>query len=70
MGRVSLSWSRAELAEAAGIGVATVVRFEGGKTVSPDSISAMRRALEAKRVKFVEDGPFKGAVHGGVQKAP
>jgi transcriptional regulator with XRE-family HTH domain len=69
MGRAALKWSRAELAEAAGIGVATVVRFESNQTVSDDSIMAMRHAMEAKRVRFVEDGPMKGAVYGGLRKA-
>lgn len=67
MGRAALSWSRADLAEAAGLGVATVVRFEGGQTVSSDSIMAMRAAMEAKRVKFVDEGPLAGAVYGGLR---
>lgn len=70
MGRAALGWSRAELAAAAGLGVATVVRFENGSGVSLDSVEAMKQAMEAKRVKFIEDGPLKGAVYGGLRKAP
>jgi ribosome-binding protein aMBF1 (putative translation factor) len=67
MGRAALSWSRADLATAAGLGVATVVRFESGQVVNADSVAAMRQAMEAKRVKFVEDGPLAGAVYGGLR---
>lgn len=67
MGRAALSWSRAELAKAAGLGVATVVRFENGQTVTADSIAAMRAAMEAKRVKFVDEGRLAGAVYSGMR---
>jgi transcriptional regulator with XRE-family HTH domain len=67
MARAALSWSRADLATAAGIGVATVVRFEEGKNVSPEKCHAMREALEGHRVKFVDDGPLAGAVYGGLR---
>jgi hypothetical protein len=67
IGRVALSWSRADLAEAAGVGVSTVVRFEGSQTVSSNSIEAMRAAMEAKRIKFVDEGPLAGAVYGGLR---
>jgi transcriptional regulator with XRE-family HTH domain len=69
MGRVSLGWSRLDLATAAGLGVATVVRFETGATVNPETVTAMRSALEAKRVKFVDDGALAGAVVGGLRPA-
>jgi transcriptional regulator with XRE-family HTH domain len=65
MARAALKWSRAELAQAAGIGVATVVRFEAGTPVNDDSVLALRHALEKARCKFVEDGPMKGVVFGG-----
>ena len=70
MGRAALNWSRAELAEAAGIGVATVVRYESGQSVTETNVKAMREALEARRVKFVDEGPLAGAVYGGLRKAP
>jgi len=69
MGRAALSWSRQDLATAADLGVATVVRFETGQPVSADSVTAMRAAMEAKRVKFVDEGPFAGAVVGGFRPA-
>jgi len=69
MGRAALSWSRQDLATAADLGVATVVRFESGQQVSADSVTAMRSAMEAKRVKFVDKGTLAGAVVGGLRPA-
>ncbi len=69
MARACLSWSRSDLAEAAGVGVATVVRFETGSAVQPDKVAAMRQAFEANRVKFVDEGPLAGAVYGGLRAA-
>lgn len=68
MARAALSWSRADLAAAARIGVATVVRFEEGKNVSPDKCLCMREALEAKGVRFVDEGQFAGAVQAGAPR--
>ncbi len=70
MARAALKWSRADLAEAAGVGVATVVRFEGEQSVTSASVDAMRAAMEARRIKFIDDGQLKGAVYGGLRKAP
>jgi len=70
MGRAALNWSRADLAKEAGVGVATVVRFESGVSVQDENIAAMKAAMEKRRVKFIEDGPLKGAVYGGMKKAP
>lgn len=69
MGRASLGWSRLELAKAAGVGVATVVRFENGAAVNAENVMAMRSAMEAKRVKFVDTGALAGAVVGGLRPA-
>lgn len=69
MGRAALKWSRAELAEASGLGVATVVRFESGQLVEVASVAAMRGAMEGARVKFVTEGPLAGAVYGGLRPA-
>jgi ribosome-binding protein aMBF1 (putative translation factor) len=69
MARAALGWSRLDLAQAAGIGVATVVRFENGQAVTSANVAAMRSAMEAKRVRFVDEGSLKGAVYGGLRKA-
>jgi transcriptional regulator with XRE-family HTH domain len=69
MARAALDWSRADLAEAAGIGVATVVRFEAGQNVETQNILAMRKALEKRRIRFVSEGSLKGAVYRGLRPA-
>ncbi|MCW6529735.1 helix-turn-helix domain-containing protein [Sphingomonas sp. MMSM20] len=56
MARAALHLSRAELATLAGLGVATVVRFESGQSVTDDSIVAMRAALEKAGVEFIPAG--------------
>ena len=70
MARAALAWSRADLARAAKIGTATVVRFEEGKNVSPEKCHEMRAALEAEGVRFVDEGPLAGAVHAGAREVP
>ena len=67
MARAGLRWTIDELASAAGIGRATVARFEGGRPVDDASIQAIRLAFSKKRVRFVEDGPLKGAVYVGLR---
>ncbi len=46
-----------------------MVRFESDQSVSGDSVNAMQKAMEAKRVRFVNEGPLAGAVYGGLRKA-
>lgn len=62
MARAALKWSLTDLAEAAGVGRATVARFELGESVGDGPIAAMRAAFEAKRVRFIEKGRFSGGV--------
>ena len=64
MARASLKWTIDDLAAAAGVGRATVARFEGGQSVMVDTIATLRSAFDAKCVKFVDDGPMAGAVYG------
>lgn len=54
--RALLGWSTNALAEAAGLGLATVRRFETNNTVQPGSIAAMKDALAAAGVVFINDG--------------
>ena len=60
MARVALGWSAADLARAAGIGYATVARFEAGQTVQPDKVEAMRAALVAEGIAFENGGRRAG----------
>jgi transcriptional regulator with XRE-family HTH domain len=55
MARVALGWTAATLARAAGVGVATVNRFEAGAASPiPATIAAMQRALESAGVEFID----------------
>ena len=53
--RALLDLTQANLADAANVGRMTVKRFEGGGTVRPAQAAAMRLALEAKGVAFLDD---------------
>lgn len=62
MARAALKWSLDDLHERAGVGRATISRFEMGHPVGDKPVRAMRDAFEAARVRFIEKGPFKGGV--------
>ncbi len=55
-GRALLNWTMADLAKAAGVGVMTVNRFEGGKTVSAASIQTLYVTLTAAGVTLLAPG--------------
>ncbi|ATU91767.1 transcriptional regulator [Phyllobacterium zundukense] len=58
-----LGWSQQQLAEAAGVGRATIADFETGKrTPYARTIEEMQRTLESAGVIFLESGQ---AVTGG-----
>ncbi len=55
--RAWLGWTQPELAEKAGVGVATVKDFErGSRTPMANNLKAMRAALEAAGVTLLFDG--------------
>lgn len=54
--RALLGWSAEDLAAAAGIGVATVRRFESGGTVREGSIATIRETLERAGLEFIPIG--------------
>jgi hypothetical protein len=62
MARGALNWSAAELAEAAGNGPRSVARFETGGPIRAEFVEAMRRAFERAGVRFLMNGPHRGAV--------
>lgn len=62
MARAALRWTVDDLASAAGVSRRTVLRFEKGEGVQPETVQAMRRALEAAGVLFVDSGKLAGAV--------
>ncbi|WP_280170756.1 helix-turn-helix domain-containing protein [Agrobacterium pusense] len=56
MARIALEWGVRELAEAADVSTNTVTRFEKGDELKQRTVDAMRAAMEARGVVFVEDG--------------
>ncbi len=54
--RALLGWTIAELAEAAGVGVMTINRFENGKTINAASTLALEKALLAGGVVLIANG--------------
>ena len=58
--RAWLNWSQADLAKAANVGLSTLKDFEAGnRTPIANNLAAIRQALEAKGVEFVNDGKGK-----------
>lgn len=56
MARAALDWSLVDLAKASGVHRNTVSNFETGKFAgSADSLDAIRSALEAAGVVFIEE---------------
>ena len=62
MARAALDWSIGDLADAAELDQLSVKRFENGDPLLPFKVEALRKAFEAKGVRFVMSGPFEGAV--------
>lgn len=62
MARTALGWSLDDLAAASGVSRRTLARFEAGESVQPARIKALRHALEAKGVLFIDGGRLAGGV--------
>ncbi len=54
MARAGLGLGVRDLAELAGVSTNTVTRFERGEPLKARTVDAIRRALEASGVKFIE----------------
>lgn len=67
--RALLNWSAADLAVAAGLGSATVRRYESGQIVQQGSIDIMRNALEQAGIVFIESGETSRRAGIGVRLA-
>ncbi len=61
MARVGLGWSANELAEKAGVGYATVARFESGGTLNSDSLGKIDKAFKEAGVAFIGGAGRVGA---------
>ncbi len=56
MARAALDWTTLQLADAAQVGVTTVIRFEGGQTApNRATLAALRRSLEDAGVEFIPE---------------
>lgn len=62
MARAALDWTQHDLAAASGVSWRTAARFEGGESVLPPRIQAMRRAFEAAGVLFIDSGHLSEGV--------
>ena len=62
MARAALEWSRDDLATASGVSWRTITRFEAGESVLPPRVQALRHALEAAGVLFIDSGHLVGGV--------
>jgi hypothetical protein len=60
MARVALGLGTRELAALAKVAPGTVARFEGGEVLKERTIDAMRAALEAAGVIFLDNGEGPG----------
>lgn len=67
--RALLGWSASDLASSAGVGIATVKRFELDQPVSDDTRAKLRTALEQAGVTLIEDGERSGPAGAGVRLA-
>jgi transcriptional regulator with XRE-family HTH domain len=54
--RALLNWNGRQLASAAGLGIATVKRFEAGGVVRPASVEAMLQALQGAGIEMIPVG--------------
>jgi transcriptional regulator with XRE-family HTH domain len=55
MARAALNWTTSDLAKAAGIGINTVNRFEGGSDTRLSSVNKLRSALEDAGIAFIAE---------------
>jgi DNA-binding XRE family transcriptional regulator len=62
MARAALDWSQRDLAAASGVSWRTILRFETGEEVMPARVKALRHALEAEGILFIDSGHLAGGV--------
>lgn len=67
--RALLGWSAQDLADEAGVGVATIRRFEGGNPVNDGSVAAMTKALTAAGIIVISENEASTAGGVGVRLA-
>lgn len=63
MARVALGWTLDALAAACGVNRTSILRFEQQKSrPHPRNARAIRQALEAAGIRFIDEGEFAGGV--------
>jgi DNA-binding XRE family transcriptional regulator len=62
MARAALDWSQRDLAKASGVSWRTILRFETGEEIMPVRVKALRHALEAEGILFIDSGRLAGGV--------
>ncbi|WP_037522975.1 helix-turn-helix domain-containing protein [Sphingomonas sp. Mn802worker] len=67
--RALLGWSAQDLASAAGLGLATVKRFESGQLVQTVTVQALRNAVEAAGLVLIYPGDRSPSGGEGVRRA-
>ncbi|MFC3725772.1 helix-turn-helix domain-containing protein [Neoaquamicrobium sediminum] len=55
MARVALGWGVRELAEAADVATQTITRMEKGDRLKPQTVQAIRAALETAGIEFIPE---------------
>ena len=63
MARAGLGWRAQDLADRAGVGYATVARFESGSAISAETLAKLVAALSAAGATVVPTGRWAGAVY-------
>lgn len=67
--RALVSWTAEDLAREAGIGLATVKRFELGGDARQSSVDKMVAALESAGIRFIGAGEVSASGGAGLRKA-
>ena len=65
--RALLGWSKAELAEAAAVGIMTINRFEAGELVRSNSTDKIAAALATAGITFIAAGETSSTGGDGVR---
>ncbi|WP_298090040.1 helix-turn-helix transcriptional regulator [uncultured Sphingomonas sp.] len=67
--RALLGWSAQQVADAGGIGIATVKRFESGQSVQDASVERVKACLEVAGIRFLVEGQSSPKGGAGVRLA-
>lgn len=63
MARAALSWSWDNLAQASGVSRRTIAKFEGGGSILPENVEALRATFVREGIEFVNGGKRAGVTY-------